>query len=292
MHSKNFSAQSGVTLVEVLIVLAIMAIIVGFAAAQFGTSRENFQRQSIARELKVSLERARFDSVKRRPETEEEMSRVVIETPTSFTVYLDFNQDGVISPDTEKREVDFGYTGGIRIVGRDLVFPVTVRFDRRGHITVDGTGANIVPVFTICDKDCTFETANASNSNLITVSQTGTVTMTFGGEPDITFSNPTVSNVSPCERINDWVTVVDTSMPAPDCNAPNPTPSPTPSPTTSPSPSGSPTPTPTPTPTPQPTATPQASPSLPVCKKNDRPGNPPTCMCVLPMTVKQNGKCM
>ena len=168
-----------------------MAIIAGFTVAQFGNSKEIFHRQNVARELKVNLERARFDSVKRRPDdnNDNEKSKVVIESATSFTVYLDFNQNGVVS-NSEKRVIDFSYMDGAHIDGDKLIFPVTVKFDRRGHITVDGTGSNINPSFIICDKGCTFETANNENSSKVFVSTTGTVTMIGGGESETKFSNP------------------------------------------------------------------------------------------------------
>lgn len=269
---KAFKAQSGVSVIEVLIVLAIMAIIVGFAVAQFGNAKENFKRQNIARELKVNLERARFDSVKRRPDATnvDNMSKVVIDSPTSFTTYLDFDQDGVISSD-ENRVIDFSFVEGVRIVGNNLNFPVTVRFDRRGHITRDASGNEVFPAFTVCDKGCTYETATGSNSSTILVSQTGTVTMTGGGEDDPVFNAPPMTSVGACEKINDWVTVGSTNSPPQSCASPTPSASATPatSPSTSPST----------TPTPR------------ACLTNERPSSA-NCTCLLPMTVRTNGKCI
>ena len=299
----NHKPQDGVTLIEVLVVLAIMAIIAGFAVAQFGNSKANFQRQNVARELKVNLERARFDSVKRRPDdnNDNEKSKVVIESATSFTVSLDFNQDGVVS-NAEKRIIDFGYMDGINIVGNNFVFPVTIKFDRRGHITVDGTGSNINPSFIICDRGCTFETANNENSSKVFVSTTGTVTMTGGGESETTSNNPAISNVDPCNNVNNWVTVINESLIPPNCTAttasptatptstltPTPTPTPTATPANNPTPSPTPAPTQTPTPptpTPVPTATPNA------CTSGQKPSQS-NCTCYLPMTVRTNGKCI
>ena len=64
--SFNSKSQAGVTIVELLVVCVIIAIIAGFALMQRGGANEQFQRQNVARELKFALERARFDSVKRR----------------------------------------------------------------------------------------------------------------------------------------------------------------------------------------------------------------------------------
>ena len=268
MNTNELKEQRGVSLIEVLILLVVLSIMVSFTVAQLGSSKQNFQRQNLARELKVNLERARFDSVKRRPETEINMSKVVIDSATAFTVFLDLNQDGIAS-DSEKRQINFSRLEGVKIVGDNLIFPITVKFDRRGHITVDGTGTNIVPSFTICDKGCSFETAEDSNSNTISVSQTGTVTMTGGGEAEATFNNPTVTNVNPCEKINSWVTVANISSP----------------------PAGCATPTPTPTPSSSPSGSPSTSPTPRACNTNERPQTA-NCVCQLPKTVRSNGKCI
>ena len=65
MTKQRRDRQAGVSLIEVLIVLVIVAVLVTIAIAQFSRPKEVFQRQNIAREFKVALERARFDSVKR-----------------------------------------------------------------------------------------------------------------------------------------------------------------------------------------------------------------------------------
>lgn len=267
MNIEKLKEQRGISLIEVVIVLVVVTVMVGFAVAQLGSSKENFQRQNLARELKVNLERARFDSVKRRPENDLNMSKVVIDSANQFTVFLDLNQDGVAS-NAEKRQINFSRLDGVKIDGDDLIFPITIKFDRRGHITVDGTGTNITPSFTVCDKGCTFETADGSNSNTITISQTGTVTMTGGGETETTFNNPSVTSVNPCEKINSWVTVADISSPPQSCPTPTPTPTPS-SPSTSPS----------------------ASPTPRTCNVNERPQSA-NCICRLPRTVRSNGKCI
>ncbi len=66
MREKKIHSESGFTLLEILIVLTLISIVSAIAISQFATSKTNLQRQGIAREFKIYLERARFDSVKRR----------------------------------------------------------------------------------------------------------------------------------------------------------------------------------------------------------------------------------
>ncbi len=58
MKNAKINSQSGVSIIEILIVVAISIILVGFAVAQLTQSKTNLQRQNVARQLKVSLERA------------------------------------------------------------------------------------------------------------------------------------------------------------------------------------------------------------------------------------------
>src|SRR5580765_2800410 len=128
MQKVGMSSQKGASLMELLVVLAIVAIVVTFAVAQFGHSREQIQRQSIAKEFKVALERSRFDSVKRRPENCSDMSRVEITSATSFRYLTDLNQDGTLDATNEYRVVDFGNRSNVNIVGSPApVFPITIR---------------------------------------------------------------------------------------------------------------------------------------------------------------------
>ena len=64
----NFKAQGGFSFVELLIVVAIIAVVSTLAFFRMGTANTQFQRQNVARELKVAFERARFDSVRRHAE--------------------------------------------------------------------------------------------------------------------------------------------------------------------------------------------------------------------------------
>src|SRR5678809_1248577 len=107
MQNQDSIKQGGFSIIEVLIVMAVLAILVTFAVAQFGKSSTNLERQNIAREFKVALERARFDSVKRRPSNCADMARVEITSATSFKLYTDMDRNDVINDAVEFSTVDF-----------------------------------------------------------------------------------------------------------------------------------------------------------------------------------------
>ena len=248
------------SLIEVVIILVIIAVLTTFALVQVGQSNTQLERQNIARKLKVLLERARFDSVKRRVEDLDEMSHIVINNETSFSAMMDFNQNGELDI-AEIQQVNFGGIGNIKIVGNNLLYPITISFDRRGRVTAtDKNGASITPRFIVCNN-CTPATADNANANIISISSTGTINMISGGDVLPTFLSPNVSTVNSSSGINDWVTVSDDTSAFP-IN----------------------TPTPSLTPTPSVTPTPKA------CVKNEKTSQT-NCICKLPMTVRSSGAC-
>ncbi|MDI1240455.1 MAG: prepilin-type N-terminal cleavage/methylation domain-containing protein [bacterium] len=300
----SFRSNSGFSLIELLIVLVVIGILVTLAVIALGSSSSSLARQNISREFKVALERARYDSVKRRPDTCDQMSRVEITSPTSFRLLTDTNRNGSIDPASETSLYDFASRSNTEIVGDGLVYPITIRFDGRGKSS-SGTCAAPTATHTattFCELPCTAATANDQNATVIYVSPTGTTTALKGGETIPNFTAPTVTNVGESLYINPllsvWDLVIGSPTPSPTpSGSVTPTPTATPTPTPTPTPTATPTPTPgpgTPTPTPAtPTPSPTATP-LPYCATSppyDRPGSPATCTCQYPMIVAHNGKC-
>ena len=276
---------------EILIVIVILAILVTFAVAQFGRSRVTFQRQNIAREFKVNLERGRFDSVKRNASDTTVMARVVINNPTSFSVTTDLNQNNVLDA-SDTRTVNFSNNSNVKIVLEDGIFPVTITFDHRGQITSldSSTPKKSVTRFIFCTDNCTAATATKTNANIITVSPTGTVAMLAGGETQPNFTSPSVTGggyqINPDLLIQvNSVDPIISPTPAPSVSQ-TPTPTPTPTPISTPTPT--PTATPSPTATPLPTATPTPLPNA--CAYGQRPRDT-GCVCQAPRWVRGNGKC-
>ena len=290
MRQSKTNTESGISIIEVVVVILIVTILVTFAVASFRSAGSNLDRQNVAREFKISLERARFDSVKRRASVCEDMSGVTI-NETSFTLAIDMDNDGALS-DTEVRHVELDGRSDVTIVPNGVTLPLTIKFDQRGQAFLNDCDPASIPTATIpllyfCNGECTTETANAENSNVIFVSPAGTVAMLYGGEGMPEFEEPDVATVPYDENINPLLAVWN-----PDGASP--------SPSASPDPSGSPVETPEETPqeTPEetpvggtPTPTPTATPTPPACPSNPPWGSPPACTCMFPQTERNNGQC-
>lgn len=205
MKRFELSSESGFSLIEMLIVLVLIGILTTVALMQLGSSRTDFERQRISREFKIYLERARFDSVKRRPTAAADMARVILDGPSSFRAIYDNDGDGTIQPG-ETKVVDFTQrTNAIIQVSDAWSYPVTIRFDRRGHITaVDGSGNPVTPLFTIC-SDCS---ASSPDITRISVSSSGTVAELRAGQSPETL--PTPATTSTNVNTNCWVLAANT----------------------------------------------------------------------------------
>lgn len=190
MKLHKLRSQSGFSLIELFIVLTMIGILTSLTVMQLGRSRVDLQRQRIAREFKIYLERARFDSVKRRAENADS-AKVVLNGPSSFTVSLDFDGDGVLLP-SETRTVNFGdRTDSTIQVSDTLNYPISLSFNRRGLLNaIDGLGNPTTPLFTIC-SDCSGASPDVTR---ISVSTSGTVSELRAGQNPQTLPTPTNTN--------------------------------------------------------------------------------------------------
>jgi len=199
MKVQTRNPQGGFSLIEIFIVLAMIGVLTTLALMQFGQSRVDFQRQRIAREFKVYLERARFDSVKRRAESTSERASIMLTSPSSFTVSLDFDGDGVMRAD-ETRVVKFSdRTDAVIQVSDAYTWPVRVEFDRRGLVTAtqgwvdpSNPGSPITPIFEIC-SDCSDASPDTTR---ISISSSGTVAELRPGQNPEALPTPLGANAN------------------------------------------------------------------------------------------------
>lgn len=204
--------QRGVTVVELLVVVVVIAVIVGFALMQRGGANEQFKRQNVAQELKSAFERARFDSVKRRADSSGIQAKVVVDQ-TTFTLTTDRDQNGLL--ETSDNEVANLSGQNIVIAGNTgITLPVTITYNQRGEATAIDAGGVIEPVFLVCNVSCASPTQ--ANSNIVLVTPTGTVNLLAGGSPLPTFSPPGgISTVPANTSINNTAVVTPTPSPTP-----------------------------------------------------------------------------
>jgi Tfp pilus assembly protein FimT len=209
MIKHGFDSESGKSIIEVLIVLVVGAILLTLAVTRMGSAQTNIQRQNLAQEFKINLERARFDSIKRRPSALDTQSKVTINSATSYTVTTDLNQNGVLEG-FEGQTKTISSASTVKIIASTSGFPITIRFDWRGKAVAYNTANQVIamPNFYFCEgSSCTAGTATASNANLITISPSGTVSIAKGGDTLPTFLSPNISNVNRNSGINPLVKV-------------------------------------------------------------------------------------
>lgn len=240
--------HDGFTLLQAMIVLTVAMIVSGATVLSIRAGRPGVQLANSAHQLAGYLERARADSVRRRPTPGQESSVQVLDTRT-YRVTMGFGGSGTLS------SRDFTLDGEVVFI----TDPTTVAFDWRGRPT---TGT-----------ETTFALQNESGT--IQVDVTGSGDVTVGSEiyqdeaiSDINLNENVSGDVAPDPR-TDPPGDTATPTPPPETDQ-NPTPpvvddNPTPSPTATPKGNGNggphSTPTPTPTPTPYPSPSPSPSPS-------------------------------
>jgi Tfp pilus assembly protein FimT len=213
MKQRKLKFQEGFSLFELLIVLTLIMILVTVTIVIFDSSKTDFERQRIAKEFKSYLERARFDSVKRRATDISDMSRITLNSPSSFTAAYDRNGNGILDT-AESQIVDFTQRSNTQIVVSDtLNYPVTIFFNQRGHIIAkDSLGVDINPVFTICSKNCNATSQNNEDLTVLSISNTGTVAVLSGGESPTALPTPSITNTSP--KLNCYILLTEAISPS------------------------------------------------------------------------------
>jgi Tfp pilus assembly protein FimT len=137
---KNLTKTRGFSVLELLIVAAMIGVVTGFAFMQIAQARQQMTRANAANQMTAYLEKARVDSVRRRPMTTSQMAQVSILNATFYSVTIDANGDGTIdAPQVIMLPADASLEFA-------LPYPRTIYFNWRGR-TVDSAGNVATPDF-------------------------------------------------------------------------------------------------------------------------------------------------
>src|SRR6266850_1357962 len=112
---------SGFTLIQLVIVFAIIAIVSSFALLGINSTRATLRLQNSVRQLGAYLEKARLDAIKRH-----DNSSVVFTSPSTYDVTMDFSGSGTVTT----RSIPFD--NGITVFSTPLP---SVNFNWRGRIS-------------------------------------------------------------------------------------------------------------------------------------------------------------
>jgi Tfp pilus assembly protein FimT len=177
LTSNKLSNAGGFSVVELLIVVSMIAVVSGFALMQVVRARQLMIRANSAQELAGYLEKARLDSIRRRPSAVSEMAQVSIVNASFYSVTIDADGNGTLDAPRVMRlptNTDLQFTG---------TFPRTIYFNWRGR-TVDAANAIATPAA------ITLSSANYG-STVINVSDAGqpSIGSSISSSP-VTNSNP------------------------------------------------------------------------------------------------------
>lgn len=194
LNCRPHSLDEGFSFVELMVVIVIIVIVATLALMQRGSANEQFQRQNVARELKVALERARFDSVKRRAVDNtagggvDQRAKVVVNA-NSFVLWVDTDGDGEpAAAESVQYPFPTGVTASTYSTG---TLPETLHFSMRGEAISSGSSH-----FMVCNGTCGTAPGTSADTNIVLVTPTGTVNFLAGGSSIPTFTNPSVTSVS------------------------------------------------------------------------------------------------
>lgn len=183
--TEKLSRERGAGMVELVIVLAVTAVISGFALLQIRSSRSSLRVQNSVRQLASYMEKARVDAVRRHG-----TSTVTFSDTRTYSITMDFNNGG--TPTTRT----FTFQDGVNLASSELP---NVTFNWRGR-TLTG-GSNCVTTFAVSDTMDHGLSVDVSGSGDVTVENQQP------SLPNVTYNN----TVSSSDSINSREVVTGSS---------------------------------------------------------------------------------
>ncbi len=121
---KKPMAQSGFSMMQLLITVAVVGIVSGLAVFGIASARQRIRLTNSSRLLASYIEKARVDSVRRHPIDPNLMAGIEVLNTTTYRVKMDFNGDSTV----ETRDIN---------LDEGVVFatdPIALVFDWRGRL--------------------------------------------------------------------------------------------------------------------------------------------------------------
>ena len=142
------NSERGFSLIEMLIVIAMIGVVCVFGFIQVARARRAIELTNAARQFTAYVDKARLDSLRRHADLTTQMANVTITAANTYTVTIDADGSGTLDA---TRTFTFPSNSGISFSG--AAYPTTIRFNWRGR-TVDASG-NLVNVaaFSMQDTD-------------------------------------------------------------------------------------------------------------------------------------------
>lgn len=134
--NKDETPEAGFSVVELLIVIAVVAIVTTYSLISFQTSSKTFNVAGATRNLTAYLEKARVDAVRRH--VTDGSARVDINSTSSYSVNMDFNGNGTPSARTITLPAGttLSYTLPPATTSTDpSSTPISIQYDWRGRTT-------------------------------------------------------------------------------------------------------------------------------------------------------------
>ena len=258
---KKTKTQAGFSMIQVLIVLAVVSVVSGLAFVGISSAKQRIRLTNSSRLLASYVEKARVDSVRRHPLNPADMAGIEVLDKTTYRVKMDFDGNGTV--ETKVITLDSGV--------EFATDPIALVFDWRGRL-VD------LPLTEIKVSIAMQWGDDPDDQRIVDVTRSGDVTI----DSDVYLDDvPNVNvNVNELTGIDSGSTMNGNNNPNPSPSpsltpgdeepTPEPTPTPIgvepdPTPISTPTPEVTPTPTPTPSPTPSGTATPTPTPTPTPC---------------------------
>lgn len=251
MKRTAFSNARGFSTIQLVITIAVMMIVSGFAVVSISRARDHVRLMNSARQFAASVERARGDAVRRH-------STAMVSVSDDDTYVIRMDWDGFGNATDRSSDLERGVTFTPGMVGKSITFNWRGRITSEesfGFVVNSGSAMwqRTVSVGVTGSGDVTFDAEYFYDSQLPAVTTTGSggaVLPEPGATPGSGYGSP---SPSPSPGASPTPTADASPTPTPDPYAsPTPNASPTPTANASPTATVDPSPTGTATPTPQP----------------------------------------